>query len=161
MQTTGNVQIHWWYIFHLEPFTDELTEFINLFNSHDKSIKIDCNINETSVGFFYVTIFKGSGFFNHNILDTKVYFKETDMHELLHEKFFHPKHPFEAGILKSQLIRFLTICNNMEDFHEAVSILFTVLHEKQHHSDFSYRSKRDSWEIISSRALLLIPLGLH
>ena len=34
------------------------------------------------------------------------------------------------GILKSQLIRFLTICNNMEDFHEATSILFKVLCEK-------------------------------
>ena len=31
---------------------DELTQFINLFNSHDKSINIDCNINETSVDFF-------------------------------------------------------------------------------------------------------------
>ena len=28
---------------------DELTEFVNLLNSHDKSIKIDCNIYETSV----------------------------------------------------------------------------------------------------------------
>ena len=34
------------------------------------------------------------------------------------------------GILKSQLIRFLTICNNMEDFYEATSILFKVLCEK-------------------------------
>ena len=62
---------------------DELTGFINLFNTHDNSIKIDCNINETSVDFLDVTIFKGSGFSNHNILDTKVYFKETDTHELL------------------------------------------------------------------------------
>ena len=92
---------------------DELTEFINLFNTHDNSIKIDCNINETSVDFLDVTIFKGSGFSNHDILDTKVYFKVTDTHELLHKKSFHPKHTFE-GILKSQLIRFLTMCNNMD-----------------------------------------------
>ena len=52
---------------------DELTEFIHLFNSHDNSIKTDCNINETSVDFLDVTIFKGSGFSNPNILDTKVY----------------------------------------------------------------------------------------
>ena len=110
---------------------DELTEFINLCNTHDNSIKIDCNINETSVDFLDVTIFKGSGFSNHNILDTK--FKETDTHELLHKKSFHPKHTFE-GILKSQLIRFLTICNNKEDFHEATSILFKVLREKRHYS---------------------------
>ena len=33
-------------------------------------------------------------------------------------------------IFESQLIRFLTIlCNNMEDFHEATSILYNVLHD--------------------------------
>ena len=55
------------------------------------------------------------------------------MHELLHEKSFHPKHTFES-ILKPQLIRFLTICNNMEDFLEATSILFKVLRDKRHYS---------------------------
>ena len=35
----------------------DLAEFINLFNSHDKSIKIDCNINESTVEFLDVTIF--------------------------------------------------------------------------------------------------------
>ena len=49
--------------------------------------------------------------------------KVLDLHELLHKKSFHPKHSFE-GILKSLLIRFLTMFNNMEDFHEATPILF-------------------------------------
>ena len=70
---------------------DELTEFIYFFNTHGNSIKIDCNINETSVDFLDVTIFKGSGFSNHNILETKVYFKETDTHELLHKKVISSK----------------------------------------------------------------------
>ena len=52
---------------------------------------------------------------------------------LMHKKSFHPKHTFE-GILKSQLIRFLTICNNMEDFHEATSILLKAHREKRHYS---------------------------
>ena len=110
---------------------DELTEFINLFYSHDKSIKIDCNINEGSVDFLDVTIFKGSGFSNHNILDTKAYFIETDTYGLLHYKSFYPKHTFE-GTLKSQHIRFLTICNNMEDLHEATSIQFKVVRGKRY-----------------------------
>ena len=38
------------------------------------------------------------------------------------------------GILKSQLIRFLTIRNDTEDFHEATSILFKVVREKRHYS---------------------------
>ena len=91
---------------------DELSDCINLFNSHDKANKVYCNINETSVNFMDVTIFQGSGFSNHNILDIKVYFKDTDIRESLHKKFFHPKHRFE-GILKSLLIRFLTMCNGI------------------------------------------------
>ena len=83
---------------------DELSDCINLFNSHDKANKVHCNINETSVDFLDVTIFQGSGFSNHNILYIKVYFKDTDIPESLHKKFFHPKHRFE-GILKSLLIR--------------------------------------------------------
>ena len=49
------------------------------------------------------------------------------------KKYFRPKHTFE-GILTSQLIRFLIICNGMEDFHEATSILFKVLYENRHYS---------------------------
>ena len=77
--------------------------------SHDDSNKVCCNINETSVDFLDVTIFQGSGFSNHNILDIKVHFKDPDIHELLHKKSFHPKHSFE-GIFKSLLIRFLAMC---------------------------------------------------
>ena len=87
---------------------DELSDFIDLFDSHDDSNKVYCNINQTWVDFFLeVTIFQGSGFSSYNILDTKVYFKDTDIHKSLHKKFFHPKHRFEE-ILKSLLIRFLT-----------------------------------------------------
>ena len=78
-------------------------------------------------------MFFGCRFSHHNVLHTNVYLKEMDTHELLHKKSFHPKHTFE-GILKLQLTRFLTICNNMEDFHEATSVLFKVLREKLHHS---------------------------
>ena len=69
-----------------------LTELINLSNSHDKSIKIDCNIDEASVDYLDVTIFKGSGFSSQNNLDTGIYCKKTDMHVLLHKKYFRWPH---------------------------------------------------------------------
>ena len=47
-----------------------------------------CNINETSVDVLDRIIFEGYGFSNDNILDTKVYIKETDTHELLHKNLF-------------------------------------------------------------------------
>ena len=43
------------------------------------------NINETSEDYLDVTIFKGSGFSDHNILGTKEYLKETDRQEFMHE----------------------------------------------------------------------------
>ena len=62
-----------------------------------------------------------------------MYFKETDTHELLDRHSFHPKHTFD-GIVKSQLIRFMRICTNQEDFDKACSLLFKALSEKRHYS---------------------------
>ena len=111
----------------------DLLEFLNTANEHDDSINLTWEINEASCDFLDVTIFKGNRFSHHNILDTKVYFKVTDTHELLHKNSWHPKHIF-GGIVKSQLIRYLRICNNMSDFHETTSKLFKVLRERRHYS---------------------------
>ena len=110
-----------------------LHEFIRLFNSQDSSIKITANISAESVDFLDVTVFKGNSFKHHQVLDTKVYFKPTDTHQLLDRKSYHPRHTFD-GLIKSQLLRFLRICNNIEDFHEATSILFKALREHRHYS---------------------------
>ena len=64
---------------------DEWSDFINLFGSPDESNKVYCNINQTSVDFLDVTIFQRSVFSNNNILDIKVYFSDTIIHELLHK----------------------------------------------------------------------------
>lgn len=116
-----------------EHSRQDLDAFISLMNSHDESINITAEINDMSVDFLDVTMYKGNRFFHHNILDSKVHFKMTDTHELLDHHSFHPKHTFN-GIIKSQLIRFLRICNNMQDFHDATSMLFTALAERRHYS---------------------------
>ena len=122
-----------------EHSMDELLAFLELLNTHDDSIKITHEISKTSIDFLDVTVFKGNRFSNHNILDTKVYFKPTDTHQLLDRHSFHPQHTFD-GIVKSQLIRFLRICCNMEDFHDACSKLFTALREHRHYSARHLRS---------------------
>ena len=116
-----------------EHSREDLDTFIQLMNSHDESINITVEINEMSADFLDVTLYKGNRFLHHNILDSKVHFKETDTHELLDQHSFHPKHTFK-GIIKSQLIRFLRICNNMQDFHDATSMLFNALAERRHYS---------------------------
>ena len=74
------------------------------------------------------TIFKGERFNSNGYLDSKVYFKQTDTHQLLYKDSFHPKHTF-SGILKSQLLQFHRICNNKSDFEEPVEILFHSLRQ--------------------------------
>ena len=55
------------------------------------------------------------------------------------------------GILKSQLIRFLTICNNLEDFHKRRQF-FLKCSVKNYvtQADFLDRLKGNSWEIIGA-----------
>ncbi len=114
-------------IFLLWPYSlEEFDRFLEIFNSQHPTIKFKATINQLEIDFLDVTIFKGPRFQNTGILDTKVYFKPTDTHELLHKSSFHPKHTFK-GILKSQIIRFKKICNNNGDFETACDILFSTL----------------------------------
>ena len=108
---------------------EELLEFLNRVNNHDESINITWDISAFSVNFCDVTVFKGNRFFHHNIFDTKLYVKPTDTHQLLHKSSYHSKHVF-AAVVKSQLVRYMRICNNMSDFEEATSNLFRSLRSK-------------------------------
>lgn len=59
-------------------------------------------------------------------VSTKVYFKPTDSHALLHRSSYHPKHTFK-GIIKSQIIRFYRISSKDSDLQESISTLFRSL----------------------------------
>ena len=58
--------------------------------------------------------------------ETKVYFKPTDTMELLHNKSHHPNHTFK-GLIKSQILRYVRICNNKQDVMIAYRKLFAAL----------------------------------
>lgn len=103
----------------------EFGKFIEIINAHDSTIKIRYEISETSIDFLDTSIFKDSNFQTNQKLQTKVFFKETDTHSLLHKTSFHPKHTFR-GLIKSQLIRYHRICSKTEDFWEAKTIFFKV-----------------------------------
>lgn len=96
-----------------------------------------------------MTIYKGNNFRTLNTLDTKVHFKPTDTHELLHKKSFHPPHTFK-GIIKSQIIRFDRICNNTEDFNTAINTVFTVLHKRGYKRTFTTNVYTETTEKIKN-----------
>ena len=123
-------------IFILWPFSlEEFDQFLTIFNSEHPTIKFTPTIHETAIDFLDVTIFKGPRFQETGNLDTKVYFKPTDTHQLLHKSSFHPRHTFKA-ILKSQIIRFRSICNNDSDFEQACKTLFSALTKRGYSRTF-------------------------
>ena len=116
---------------------EQFDTFFEILNSHHPNIRLTARIEKLSIDFLDVTVFKGRLLHERNRLDTKVYFKPTDTHQLLHKASFHPKHTFR-GILKSQIIRFKRISSQNSDFNEACSIVFKSLRTR----GYSARSLR-------------------
>ena len=69
----------------------ELLEYENYLNSLIPGIKITLEYNELSANFLDTTVYKKT-INNITTLQTRVYFKPTDTHQLLHVHSFHPKH---------------------------------------------------------------------
>ena len=71
-------------------------------------------------------VYKGNRFKEAGTFDTKVYFKPTYTLELLHKKSHHPNHTFK-GLIKSQILRYVRICNNKQGVMIACTKLFETL----------------------------------
>ncbi|CAN9493189.1 unnamed protein product [Ophioblennius macclurei] len=122
----------------VETFQD----FLNTLNNHHPNIKIKHNIQPQEVEFLDTTVFFHNCTQETKQLATKVFFKETDRHTLLHKNSYHPKHTFR-GIIKSQIIRFQRICTYREHVDEAAGILFRALKPRGYSSRFLRRIKME------------------
>lgn len=121
--------------------------FIDLANAHHEHIKVKATIDPSQIDFLDTTVFTTSSTNNHKTLHTKVFFKPTDSHALLHKTSFHPKHTFK-GIIKSQIIRFFRICSFSQHFHEATQVLFKALRTRGYTRRFLRSIKTDTiWEL--------------
>lgn len=106
---------------------EKFGEFIAILNNHHTSIKIKHDLQPQQINFLDTTIFLNStGDGQKQRLLSKVYFKPTYIHALIHKASYHPKHTFK-GIIKSQLIRFHRISSLQADFDWAVTTLFSSL----------------------------------
>lgn len=136
---------------------EDFLEFVGVLNSHDPSIKLQYVLDDKSINFLDTTVYKGPNFEQHQVLDTKVFFKDTDTHALLHKSSFHPRHTFR-GLVKSQLIRFRRICSGDADFWDAVRILYRALTKRGYSRSF-LRGCFNSFQEVTSRGQgELIPL---
>lgn len=122
---------------------DSFKEFFNILNNHHPSIRLKSTIDQQSVDFLDLTLFKGQRFHTVNLLDTRVFFKPTDKHLLLHKLSFHPPHTFE-GVLKSQFLRFYRLSTNLESFHESCNTLCNSLRSRGYSTRFLRHIKAQS-----------------
>lgn len=104
----------------------EFQAFLDLLNTHHPAITITHNIQCERLEFLDTQVFFIGGEGETKKLGTRVFFKDTDRHALLHKASFHPKHTY-GGLIKSQLIRFHRICTFAEDVEVATRVLFQAL----------------------------------
>jgi len=122
----------------------ELTEFEQFLNSLIPGIKITFTIREQIIEFLDTHVYKAFDANGLCTLQTKVYFKPTDTHQLLHRKSFHPTHTF-TGIVKSQFIRFKRISSTIHDYNQASSTLIHTLHNRGYSLKTLLRQKNRIW----------------
>lgn len=122
---------------------EEFDEYFEILNNHHPAVKLKATISEESIDFLDTTVFKGPNFNETGQLDTKVYFKPTDTHQLLHKNSFHPKHTFK-GLIKSQILRFQRISSRDSDLQKTINILFKALRDRGYTKRFLRQIKNET-----------------
>ena len=132
-------------IFGIWPGTiEQLKQYESYLNSLIPGIKVTFNYNQDIIEFLDTYIYKYHDPNGNCFLRTKVHFKTTDTHQLLHRNSFHPHHTFNS-VVKSQFIRFKRICSTFEDFQVASSILIKALRARGYSLTKLIKTKRDVW----------------
>jgi len=125
--------------------TEELKEFEVYLNSLIDGINITLNFSHERVDFLDTTIYRiPNTTTGLDILQTRVHFKDTDTHQLLHKHSFHPRHTF-TGVLKAQLLRFKRISSSLSDYSNACYTLFAALQKRNYSKSLLRKMKRDIW----------------
>ena len=89
-------------------------------------------LSSESIHFLVTVVYKGNRFKETGTFDTKVYLKPTDTLELLHTF---------KGLIKSQILRYVRICNNKQDVMIACRKFFAALVRKGYSERFLRKIK--------------------
>lgn len=129
---------------HIDLFTD----FISTLNQHHSSIKLKYSIDKKEINFLDTTVYFQPINAIQKKLFTRVYFKPTDTHSLLHRQSYHPKHTFKC-IVKSQIIRFYRISSMRIHFDQAISTLFSTLKSRGYPRRWLRKVKSDTLAVLA------------
>jgi hypothetical protein len=127
--------------FIFDGTVEDLKLFENYLNSLIPGIKLTFSYSTTACDFLDMTIFKSQIQNDCTTLNTKIYFKKTDTHQLLHKDSFHPPHTF-SSIIKSQIIRYKRLSSLEADFEKTCKILFSFIKNLGYSYNFLRKIKR-------------------
>lgn len=126
--------------------TEQLIQLTTFANNLIPDIEITLNVRHYCISFLDTVVYKSlSHYTNPNsntTLHTKVYFKPTDTHQLLHCNSHHPKHTAK-GVVKSQLIRFKRLSSNFLQYNASCNILWSSLKHRGYSSSKFRKMKRE------------------
>jgi len=125
---------------------DELHQFETFINNIIPGIHISFSVNQQHIEFLDVLVYLTPSPHNldFNIINTRVFFKDTDTHQLLQPSSHHPIHT-TRGILKSQFIRFKRISSTRKDYDNSCRILFRVLRNRGYNRSTFRKLKNQIW----------------
>jgi len=138
-------------IFAIWPGTRaQLTQYQEFLNSLIPGIRVTFAVRDQIIEFLDTMVYKAQNDQGQCVLQTKVYFKPTDTHQLLHRTSFHPAHTFK-GIVKSQFIRFKRISSTYTDFADACHTLVKVLLTRGYNARELQKLKSEVWHKYADR----------
>ena len=100
----------------------QLDVFLKKLNTFHKTIKFTWEINNTSVNFLDITIYKGTRFATLNKLDYKTYFKPTNTFQYLRHHSSHTKATKNTVIIR-ETKRFQRTNSDTENYSHTITQL--------------------------------------
>jgi len=132
-------------IFGVWPGTvAQLKEYEAHLNTLIPCIKVTFSYNNYTIEFLDTFIYKHTHSNSLTTLQTKVHFKPTDTHQLLHRSSFHPQHTFKS-VIKSEFIRFKRISSTYSHYSFASSILIHSLTSRGYNKSLLRKQKLKIW----------------
>lgn len=128
---------------------NELLQFQDYLNTLIPDIKITFKFSQSHMDFLDTTIFKSSNA-DTTVLQSKIFFKPTATHQLLHSDSFHPPHT-RKGVLKSQLMRYKIISTNYTDFLETCRTVFKSLRPRGYSARMLRTARCQAWNIFENK----------
>ena len=126
-----------------EGTEEQLKEYEEFLNTILPDIKITLEYNKNSNSFLDTTIYKQQES-EQCTLQTRVFFKDTDTHQLLHCDSAHPAHTFK-GITKSQYIRFKRLSSTKADYIQTCKIFNAYLKHRGYTSSKLRKEMHEIW----------------